>query len=265
LNGAAEIRRAHQVLGKVFERDRRRRGPRPPRRHHDRQVVDEVARDLEAADPGPATNARGRPTRAPSPPLEGATWSSVRAAASVSIWCRACGARACPCAPSAVAVQGHDLADGACRQLRGLACGTASSSRSPSCAPAWRSSSAPRSTRACSRCDRRYMPPSLRCRNSRGCGGLAEVIRLLVQLPLRLRQQGSMSSPSGRMRKRPQQRGDIVDVAVDAGPHAGYWILMARRRPSRVSASCTWPIEAAASGVNEKRRKRSTTRHPRPA
>ena len=35
----------------------------------------------------------------------------------------------------------------------------------------------------------------------------------------------------------------------------GYCTLIARRRPSRASAACTWPIEAAAIGVNEKREK----------
>jgi hypothetical protein len=51
--------------------------------------------------------------------------------------------------------------------------------------------------------------------------GLAEVIRLLVQLPLRLRQQGLDVEPLRQDAEEAQQRGDIVDVAVDAGPHAG--------------------------------------------
>ena len=39
---------------------------------------------------------------------------------------------------------------------------------------------------------------------------------------------------------------------MSAGPAPGYWILTATARPSRHTALCTWPIEAAAEGTSSK-------------
>ena len=49
---------------------------------------------------------------------------------------------------------------------------------------------------------------------------------------------------------------------MSALPAPGYWIFTATSRPSRYTALCTWPIDAAAAGSSSNSLKRSRQSDP---
>ena len=61
---------------------------------------------------------------------------------------------------------------------------------------------------------------------------------------------GLTSSPGISRPNSQPARLSWVKSPISARPAPGYWIFTATRRPSRHTASCTWPMDAAAAGVS---------------
>lgn len=65
---------------------------------------------------------------------------------------------------------------------------------------------------------------------------------------------GLMSSPGTHPAETRATRDNWRRSLSSASRAPGYWILTATVRPSRATALCTWPIEAAAAGTSSKSR-----------